>query len=166
MESGILGFGIRNTALGIWNPTDDWNPESKFYWQIPESSTCNPESTAWNPESKIAWSSLDDRPKPVTHHWEAIKDNRLQCSSAKMLPIPNKSVKISSKGFAHSFRFIEFISLSLSKDFWVTSLKRIQEQIYEAFDTNVGSTMFLFRDILENKKNLPCDEILSLKLQQ
>ena len=26
VESGILGFGIRNTAR---NPTNDWNPESK-----------------------------------------------------------------------------------------------------------------------------------------
>ena len=29
VESGILGFGIRITAQGIWNPTNDWNPESK-----------------------------------------------------------------------------------------------------------------------------------------
>ena len=28
LESGILGFGIRNPALGIRNPTKDWNPES------------------------------------------------------------------------------------------------------------------------------------------
>ena len=27
---GILGFGIRNTAQGIRNPTNEWNPESKF----------------------------------------------------------------------------------------------------------------------------------------
>ena len=26
VESGILGFGIRNTAQGIRNPTKDWNP--------------------------------------------------------------------------------------------------------------------------------------------
>ena len=25
VESGILGFGIRKTAQGIWNPTNDWN---------------------------------------------------------------------------------------------------------------------------------------------
>ena len=30
MESGILGFRIRNTAEGIRNPTNDWNLESKF----------------------------------------------------------------------------------------------------------------------------------------
>ena len=29
MGSGILCFGIRNTAQGIRNPTKDWNPE--FY---------------------------------------------------------------------------------------------------------------------------------------
>ena len=26
VESGILGFGIQNTAQGIRNPTKDWNP--------------------------------------------------------------------------------------------------------------------------------------------
>ena len=26
VESGILGFGIQNTAKKIWNPTKDWNP--------------------------------------------------------------------------------------------------------------------------------------------
>ena len=28
---GILGFGFRNTAKEIRNPTNDWNPESRFY---------------------------------------------------------------------------------------------------------------------------------------
>ena len=28
--TGTLGFGIRNTAQGIRNLTNDWNPESKF----------------------------------------------------------------------------------------------------------------------------------------
>ena len=31
VESGILGFGIRNTAQGIPNPTNDWNPEFKLH---------------------------------------------------------------------------------------------------------------------------------------
>ena len=30
VELKILGFGIRTTAQGIRNPTNDWNPESKF----------------------------------------------------------------------------------------------------------------------------------------
>ena len=58
VKSGILGFGIRNTAKRIWNPTKDWNPESKFYQQRPESSTWNPESRAWNPESKTVLDPL------------------------------------------------------------------------------------------------------------
>ena len=29
-KSAILGFGMRNTAQGIRNPTNDWNPESKL----------------------------------------------------------------------------------------------------------------------------------------
>ena len=31
VESGVLGFKIRNTAQGIQNPTNHWNPESKFH---------------------------------------------------------------------------------------------------------------------------------------
>ena len=31
LEYGILGFGIRNRAQGIWNPTHDWNLESNFH---------------------------------------------------------------------------------------------------------------------------------------
>ena len=31
LESGILGFGIRNTAQAIRKPTYDWNPESKLH---------------------------------------------------------------------------------------------------------------------------------------
>ena len=53
-----MGFGIWNTAQGIRNPIYDWNPESKFHSQSPESSTCNPESTAWNPKSKTVLDSL------------------------------------------------------------------------------------------------------------
>ena len=55
VESGILGFRIRNTAR---NPTNDWNPESKFHWQRLKSSTLNPESTALNPESKTVLDSV------------------------------------------------------------------------------------------------------------
>ena len=58
MESGILGFRIGNTAQGIRNPTNDWNPQSKFHLQWLESSTWNPESTVWNPESKTVLDSL------------------------------------------------------------------------------------------------------------
>ena len=30
--SGILGFGIRNTAIGVQSPTiNNWNAESKFH---------------------------------------------------------------------------------------------------------------------------------------
>ena len=34
MVSGILGFGIRNTAIGVQSPTiNNWNAESKFHWK-------------------------------------------------------------------------------------------------------------------------------------
>ena len=38
--------------MGIRNPTNLRNPQSKFQWQSQESSTWNPKSAAWNPESK------------------------------------------------------------------------------------------------------------------
>ena len=56
--SGILGFGIRNTAQWIWNPTENWNPESNFNFQRLESSIWNPESTVWNAESKAVLDCL------------------------------------------------------------------------------------------------------------
>ena len=31
VESGVVGFGIRNSARGIRNPTNKWNPESTFH---------------------------------------------------------------------------------------------------------------------------------------
>jgi len=39
-ESGILGFGIQNTAQGIRNPTYDWNQERII-------------NSCWNSESKL-----------------------------------------------------------------------------------------------------------------
>ena len=32
-NSESLGYGILNTAQGIWNPPNDWNPEFKFHCQ-------------------------------------------------------------------------------------------------------------------------------------
>ena len=40
MESAILGFGIQNSAQGIWNLTDDWNTGSQFHWQRVEPTAC------------------------------------------------------------------------------------------------------------------------------
>ena len=55
VESKILGFGIWNTAQGIWNP------ESKFHWQRgqnPVPGMWNPEFMAWNPKSQTELDSL------------------------------------------------------------------------------------------------------------
>ena len=30
LESAILDFGFQNAVQGIRNPTNDWNPESRF----------------------------------------------------------------------------------------------------------------------------------------
>ena len=37
---GILGFGIGKTAWGIWNPTNNWNPQSKFHRQKIRNPLC------------------------------------------------------------------------------------------------------------------------------
>ena len=75
LKSRILGFRIRNPALGIQNPTEKKKKElaekkkkkngspaflgirNPLSWN-PESSTRNPESTVWNPESKTVIDSL------------------------------------------------------------------------------------------------------------
>ena len=53
VESRILCFGIQNTSQGIWNPTNDWNPESKFHWIRLESSNWNLESGIHIVQSRI-----------------------------------------------------------------------------------------------------------------
>ena len=57
-ESGILGFGIRNTAQGIRNPLTIRIRNPSFTDKHLESSTWNPESTAGNLESKTVLDSL------------------------------------------------------------------------------------------------------------
>ena len=60
VESGVLGFGIRNTAQGIWNPANfgirnpisidkDWNPVTGIW---------DPRYGIQNPESKTVLDSL------------------------------------------------------------------------------------------------------------
>ena len=53
----ILGFGFRNTAQGIQNPTNDWNPES----------------TAWNSESKNILESLTWKQQHQKRGYDKIK---------------------------------------------------------------------------------------------
>ena len=53
VESGILGFGIWNTAQGIRNLKAIFGIRKLSSTEkTPEASTWNPDSTAWNPESK------------------------------------------------------------------------------------------------------------------
>ena len=54
-ESRILGFGIRKTAHGFRNQTNDWNPESKFHWQTLEFITFirNPRRGIQNPAMTV-----------------------------------------------------------------------------------------------------------------
>ena len=57
-ESKFYWQKIRNPVPGTRNRYKDLNPESKFHWHRLESSTWNPGSTAWNPESKTVLDSL------------------------------------------------------------------------------------------------------------
>ena len=57
-KSGILGSGIWSKVQRIRNPSNEWNPESKFHWQRLGSSTWYPQFTTWNPESKTVLDSL------------------------------------------------------------------------------------------------------------
>ena len=52
MEYGILDFGIRNTAQGIWNTSTILDPEVSMTKNL-KSSSRNAEPMEWNPESKI-----------------------------------------------------------------------------------------------------------------
>ena len=52
MESGILGFGIRNTAQGVRNRINDWNSESRILLQRLESTEFL-ESGSHDMESRI-----------------------------------------------------------------------------------------------------------------
>ena len=57
LASGILGFGIRNTAQRIRNPSNDWNPESNFYWQrLEDTGIQSPLRGIQNP--KLSWIPL------------------------------------------------------------------------------------------------------------
>ena len=70
VESGILVFGIRNTAQGIQNPTNDWNSESKSHWQGLKFSISNPEygiqSLSWIPHEVTLFENPKPRPSFVS----------------------------------------------------------------------------------------------------
>ena len=51
LKSGNLGFGIRNTAQGIRNPTNDCNPESGI--QVPMTTIGNLVTGTRNPRRGI-----------------------------------------------------------------------------------------------------------------
>ena len=79
MESEILGFGILNTAQGIRNPTNHWNPEFQVPMiKNPESSTWDSESTVWNPESKTLLIFLIQGDM-ITLYWVALAPARKPC---------------------------------------------------------------------------------------
>ena len=54
----LVDSGIRNTAQGIRNVTNDWDPESKFYGQRLESSAWDLESKEKNSNPRLSWIPL------------------------------------------------------------------------------------------------------------
>ena len=60
VDSGILGFRIRNSAQGVQNPDDDWHPESST-WYL--------EFIVWNSESLtvldyLSWGNITTSTSP------------------------------------------------------------------------------------------------------
>ena len=62
----FLGFGIWNTIQGIQNPTNDWNPESKFYWQRLEFSIWNLDGILHPVIPRLNWIPLHGDTQPCS----------------------------------------------------------------------------------------------------
>ena len=62
----FLGFGIWNTIQGIQNPTNDWNPESKFYWQRLEFSIWNLDGILHTVIPRLNWIPLHGDTQPCS----------------------------------------------------------------------------------------------------
>ena len=73
----LVGFGNRNTAQGIWNPTNVLNPESKFHWQILKSEIHGVGSRI------LHWASLSCLRKHQVIRSERHKEHKLLCKNYK-----------------------------------------------------------------------------------
>ena len=60
--------GFRNTAQGIWNPTNDWNPTLKSGIQVPLTKTGNRYTTAWNPRQPYMGQQRVPKRSGLGHH--------------------------------------------------------------------------------------------------
>ena len=115
VESGILGFGIRDTAQEIRNPTNDWNPESKFHSleirnpvrgiRNPDNLSCgirnsglwNPEYSSRNPESHERLESGIQVPmtkNPESTPWNRHQETVLDSPRIGLLYLEQKSRRI------------------------------------------------------------------------
>ena len=106
----IFSCGIRhprifcswNSEFNSRNPKphyiNAWNPESKFHWQILESSIWNPESTAWNPECylRLFWVTFHRAISLLDDMW-TVQNNYINCSKAYIMPYAN----------SNNWRFVE-----------------------------------------------------------
>ena len=79
LKGGILGFGTRNTAQGIWNSLTIGIQNQVPLSRHPKCSTWNLETMAWNPETKTVahntWvDTLEERSEPPhsTRNWRFI----------------------------------------------------------------------------------------------
>ena len=65
---GIRNAGIWNpsSAHGIGNPTNDWNPRPKFYWQGLRTKIRNPNREIQNP--RLSWINLH---RVIWHHTQS-----------------------------------------------------------------------------------------------
>ena len=107
VEFGILGFRMRNTSQTLKNSesTNDWNPESKCYWQRLESSSWNPEFVTWNPESKFVLDSLRARFRTLVYF--SFPHSPLPCAWGQKIPPGFISVRALDKLKRENQRFCE-----------------------------------------------------------
>ena len=71
----IPGLRNQNSDLGIRNPTNNWNPKSKFHWQGPRSSMQS------RIQLRLSWITLPRGPAPVLMTYSHVNRSPFDCVS-------------------------------------------------------------------------------------
>ena len=71
----IPGLRNQNSDLGIRNPTNNWNPKSKFHWQGPRSSMQS------RIQLRLSWITLPRGPAPVLMTYSRVNRSPFDCVS-------------------------------------------------------------------------------------
>ena len=127
VESGILGFGTRNPAQGFRDLANNWNPETKSYWQ----RIRNPCST-WTPESKTVLDYLTWGEVLKVVRFSDIRIHFLQTSLLTLPMVLIRRICAKIYAFYTCWSFF-FFSWSL----------RLIEQHYGKENSNVGHSSWV-----------------------